>query len=61
MKNYKRYSRPYSQMTSTALSMGGKRCPAVYHVWKCTRERGHGGRHEAGGMRAQMYASWEED
>lgn len=26
--------------------------------WNCTRAKGHEGRHEAGGPRGQMYASW---
>lgn len=60
MKNYVKYKRPYPPMTSSA----GPRqriCPAAYHLWKCTRQFGHAGRHEAGNTRHLIIASWEED
>lgn len=62
MKNFRTYKygrRP--RMASTALGLNPSRtCPAAYYQWRCTRERYHTGRHEAGGRLNQVLASWEE-
>lgn len=57
MSELTRYPRPWPSMTDEAT--GGERlCGALHSSFGCTRKRGHGGRHEAGGPRGQMVASW---
>lgn len=53
-----RYGEPYPPMTDRAFDEHA--CRARYQTWSCTRPDGHEGRHEAGGLRGQMFASWTQ-
>ena len=54
-------------MTSRALPPsnwpceGAHECGIGHPRWKCTREKGHDGNHEAGGISGQKFAEWPAD
>jgi hypothetical protein len=61
MKNYQRYAVRQRPLMTSRPHHNQTVCPAAYSVWKCTRERYHSERHEAGGVSGRVFASWEED
>lgn len=55
-----KYEKPYPQMTDLLGGTEEPSCTANNGPWRCTRRPGHEGRHEAGDMLDQMYASWPQ-
>lgn len=54
------FTSPFPRMTSRARSAADPVCWAeVLEGWACTRETGHGGKHEAGNGAWVKYAEWE--